>query len=75
VEGKKLAKLGVVVIFILAVLYTVGVVLVFALAGAPIVTIVAVLVFGLVILGVLGYVVLQRFREINEGLEDAVNDY
>ena len=73
-DSKAVKKAGVVAIIILLALYLAGLVILMILE----VDIAAAILYGeigLVFILWLSYEGYQRFKEIDEGLEDAVNDY
>jgi len=74
-ESNTMKKAGVVVIIILLALYCVGYGLMIFIVEAPIITVVLYGVIAAAIIIVLVYEGWLRFKEIDEGLEDAVNDY
>ena len=73
-DSKALKKAGVVAIIILLALYLAGLVILMILE-VDIAAAVLYGVLGLVFILWLSYEGYQRFKEIDEGLEDAVNDY
>jgi len=74
-ESNTMKKAGVVAIIILLALYCVGYGLMIFIVEAPIITVVLYGVIAAAIIIVLVYEGWLRFKEIDEGLEDAVNDY
>ena len=74
-DSDTMKKAGVVAIIILLALYMMGYLLLIALTDVPVIGIVA---YGVIAFGILALLVYEgwlRFKEIEEGLEDAVNDY
>ena len=74
-ESNTMKKAGVVAIIILLALYCVGYGLMIFIVEAPIFAVALYGVIAAVIIAVLAYEGWLRFKEIDEGLEDAVNDY
>ena len=73
-DSKAVKKAGVVAIIILLALYLAGLVILMILE-VDIAAAILYGVIGLVFILWLSYEGYQRFKEIDEGLEDAVNDY
>ena len=74
-DSNTMKKAGVVAIIILLALYLIGYLVLIALTDVPVVGIVA---YGIIAFGIFALLVYEgwlRFKEIDEGLEDAVNDY
>ena len=74
-DSNTMKKAGVVAIIILLALYASGYIVLIALTDAPVIAIAA---YGIIVFGLLAVLVYEgwlRFKEIDEGLEDAVNDY
>ena len=74
-DSDTMKKAGVVAIIVLLALYMLGYLLLIALTDVPVIGIVAYGVIAFGILALLTYEGWLRFKEIDEGLEDAVNDY
>ncbi|MBO4552070.1 MAG: hypothetical protein J5673_02600 [Candidatus Methanomethylophilaceae archaeon] len=72
-DGMK--KLGVIAIIVLLALYTFGYVAFIFIIGTPVEAVVVYAVISTAVLVLLIYEGWQRLKEIDEGLEDAVNDY
>ena len=68
-------KLGVWIILILSTLYVASIVLVAVFIDVPDVAVIGYAVVMFIILAVLIYEGWERIKEIDEGLEDAVDDY
>ena len=68
-------KLGVVGSVVLAVLLLVYVPVAYFILDVPVLVVAVVSVVFIALIAVLLYCALERFKEIDEGLEDAVNDY
>ena len=75
VDSDTMKKAGVVAIIILLALYCAGFILMGAVMGVSPVALIIYGVVALLIILLLIYEGWQRFKEIDEGLEDAVNDY
>ena len=75
VDSNTMKKAGVVAIIILLALYAAGYLLLIALTDVPVIGIVAYGIIAFGILALLTYEGWLRFKEIDEGLEDAVDDY
>ena len=74
-DSDTMKKAGVVAIIVLLALYLVGYLVLIALTDVPVIGIV---VYGIIVFGILALLIYEgwlRFKEIDEGLEDAVNDY
>lgn len=74
-DGDSMKKAGVVTIVILVALYCIAVPVLWMVIGAPLWICIAI---GALFLGIAAVVLYQakvRMREIEEGLEDAVDDY
>ena len=74
-DSDTMKKAGVVAIIVLLALYMAGYLVLIALTDIPTLGIVA---YGVISFGILALLVYEgwlRFKEIDEGLEDAVNDY
>ena len=74
-DSDTVKKAGVVAIIVLLALYLMGYLILIALTDMPVIGIVA---YGVIAFGILALLVYEgwlRFKEIDEGLEDAVNDY
>ena len=74
-DSDTVKKAGVVAVIVLLALYLVGYLALIALTDVPMIGIVA---YGIIAFGILALLVYEgwlRFKEIDEGLEDAVNDY
>ena len=74
-DSDTVKKAGVVAIIILLALYLAGYGLMIFIVEAPIIAVVLYGVIAAAIIIVLAYEGWLRFKEIDEGLEDAVNDY
>ena len=74
-DSSGIKKLGVTLIVLLLALYLIGYVILIAVVGLPIEAVVAYGIICFVFLALLTYEAWQRFKEIDEGLEDAVDDY
>ena len=74
-ESNTMKKAGVVAIIILLALYCVGYGLMIFIVEASVTAVVIYGVLAAIIIIVLAYEGWLRFKEIDEGLEDAVNDY
>ena len=74
-DSDTVKKAGVVAIIVLLALYVAGYLVIIALTDIPLAGVIAygVIAFGILVL--LTYEGWLRFKEIDEGLEDAVNDY
>ncbi len=73
-DSKAMKKAGVIAIIVLLALYLTGLVVLMILE-VDIAAAILYGVIGLVFILWLSYEGYQRFKEIDEGLEDAVNDY
>ena len=74
-DSDTMKKAGVVATIVLLALYMVGYLVLIALTDIPTIGIVA---YGVIAFGILALLVYEgwlRFKEIDEGLEDAVDDY
>jgi len=74
-DSDTMKKAGVVAIILLLALYCAGYGLMIFIIDAPIFMVVLYGVIATIIIIVLAYEGWLRFKEIDEGLEDAVNDY
>ena len=74
-DSDTMKKLGVVTIIVLLALYLVGYMVVIFLTDVPLIGVVAYGIIARLFIALLVYEGWQRFKEIDEGLEDAVNDY
>ena len=74
-ESNAMKKAGVVAIIILLALYCAGYGLMIFIVDVPIIAVVLYGVIAAIFIIVLAYEGWLRFKEIDEGLEDAVNDY
>ena len=68
-------KAGVIAVIVLLALYIVGYIIIAAVAGLSLTAVIVYGVIATLLLIVLVYEGWQRFKEIDEGLEDAVDDY
>ena len=74
-DSNTMKKAGVVAIIVVLALYITGYLILIALTDVPVIGIV---VYGIIAFGILAILIYEgwlRFKEIDEGLEDAVNDY
>ena len=74
-DSNAMKKAGVIAIILLLALYVAGYVIILAVLESEISVAVIYGVIGLIFIVWLSYEGWQRFKEIDEGLEDAVNDY
>ena len=74
-DSNGMKKLGVVLIIILLALYIAGYVVILAVMDEPWAMIIVYGLIATIVLALLTYQGWLRFKEIDEGLEDAVNDY
>ena len=74
-DSDTMKKAGVVAIVLLLALYLIGYVVIIAVLGLPLAAVIAYGIIALLFIALLTYEGWQRFKEIDEGLEDAVNDY
>ena len=74
-DSNTMKKAGVVAIIVLLALYLTGYFILIALTDMPVIGIVAYGIIAFGILALLTYEGWLRFKEIDEGLEDAVDDY
>lgn len=74
-DGNTMKKLGVVGSVVLAVLLLAYVPVAYFILDVPVLVVAVVSVAFIALIAVLLYCALESFKEIDEGLEDAVNDY
>ena len=74
-DSNTMKKLGVVAIILLLALYTAGYIVFIFLMDLPIEAVVLYGIISAAFIILLTYEGWQRFKEIDEGLEDAVDDY
>ena len=75
VDSDTMKKAGVIAVIVLLALYIVGYIIIAAVAGLSLTAVIVYGVIATLLLIVLVYEGWQRFKEIDEGLEDAVDDY
>ena len=74
-DSNTMKKAGVVAIIVLLALYTAGYVVLIAVMDVPLAVVMTYGIIAFAFLVLLTYEGWLRFKEIDEGLEDAVNDY
>ena len=74
-DSNTMKKAGVVAIIVLLALYAAGYLILIALTDVPLIGVIA---YGFIAIGIIALLTYEgwlRFKEIDEGLEDAVDDY